>query len=215
MNVKNMSVRQRVLLMLSAFMVMALGAACTIRANIGITPISSFPYVLTFFSPLTVGEMTILMNVFFIVLQIVLLRKDYRWYNLAQLPVMVLYGYAIDGALFLLQRIPCDALWMRWVLCLAGTFLLATGIACAVQANLLVAAAEGLVLAVCQVSHRAFQSCKMAFDISLAVLSIVLSVGGLGRLEGIGVGTVLSALLLGPTIQLVTKRLFVSPQFCG
>ena len=42
--------------------VMALGVACSIQANLGTSPISSVPYALSQFTPLTVGTATIAMT---------------------------------------------------------------------------------------------------------------------------------------------------------
>ncbi|EPD70948.1 hypothetical protein HMPREF1219_00243 [Corynebacterium pyruviciproducens ATCC BAA-1742] len=56
---------------------MASGIALSIIAELGTSPISSFPYVSSLMSSFTVGTGTIAMNAAFMVLQMILLRKHY------------------------------------------------------------------------------------------------------------------------------------------
>ena len=59
--------------------VIAFGTSLSIRANLGSSPISAPPYVLSLIPgmKLTMGQLTICMHVFFILSQILLLRKDF------------------------------------------------------------------------------------------------------------------------------------------
>lgn len=78
---------KRYLLLCAGLAVMAFGVAFSIKASLGTSPISSFPYVVSVITPLTVGNATILMHCFFILLQIAILRKEYQLIQLLQLPV--------------------------------------------------------------------------------------------------------------------------------
>ena len=55
--------------------IMAFGVAFSIKANLGISPISTVPYVTSLICGLSVGTTTIIMNFLFVVMQIVILRK--------------------------------------------------------------------------------------------------------------------------------------------
>ena len=57
-------------------------------------------------------------------------------------------------------------------------------------------------LAICKVFPVKFGNMKMAFDITLVCISIVLSLSFLGQLDGVREGTVAAALLVGQ----ITKR---------
>ncbi len=60
--------------------IIAFGTSLSIRANLGSSPISAPPYVLSLVpgSPMTMGQFTICMHVFFILAQILLLRRDFE-----------------------------------------------------------------------------------------------------------------------------------------
>lgn len=69
---------RRYLLLLVGLAIMAFGVAFSIKASLGTSPISSVPYVVSLFAPLTVGTATIIMHCVFILLQILILRKKYH-----------------------------------------------------------------------------------------------------------------------------------------
>src|SRR5699024_2924881 len=88
----------RVIFLCAGLIIMAFGVAFSIQAALGTSPISSVPYVTAAISGLTVGQTTIIMNFLFVVLQIVILRKKYQWFQLLQFPAAVLFGTMIDVA---------------------------------------------------------------------------------------------------------------------
>ena len=87
---------KRYLLLCAGLAIMAFGVAFSIKASLGTSPISSVPYVVSLFAPLTVGTATIVMHCVFILLQILILRRQYHPIQLMQLPVAVLFGYLTD-----------------------------------------------------------------------------------------------------------------------
>lgn len=89
-------VLRRYLLLCAGLAIMTFGVAFSIKASLGTSPISSVPYVVSLFAPLTVGTATIVMHCVFILLQILILRRQYHPIQLMQLPVAVLFGYLTD-----------------------------------------------------------------------------------------------------------------------
>ena len=71
-------VLRRYLLLCAGLAIMAFGVAFSIKASLGTSPISSVPYVVSLFAPLTVGTATIVMHCVFILLQILILRRQYH-----------------------------------------------------------------------------------------------------------------------------------------
>ena len=62
-----------------------------ISSQLGTSPISSVPYVISLISPLSVGTATILMHCVFILIQIFILRRRYELIQLMQLPVALIF----------------------------------------------------------------------------------------------------------------------------
>ena len=195
---------KRYLLLLAGLSIMAFGVAFSIKASLGTSPISSVPYVVSLFTPLTVGTATITMHCVFILLQILILRKNYHPIQLMQLPVAFFFGYLTDFGVWAVQGITCNTYWQQWIVCLIGILLVAVGVSFEVKAGVVVLAGEGVVLAICKVLPKVkFGYMKVGFDVTLVVIACVLSIVFTGRLQGVREGTVAAALLVG----LIAKQL--------
>ena len=194
---------RRYLLLLAGLAIMAFGVAFSIKASLGTSPISSVPYVVSLFAPLTVGTATIIMHCVFILLQILILRKKYHLIQLMQLPVAFFFGYLTDFGVWAVQGITCNHYLQQWLVCLIGIFLVAVGVSLEVKAGVVVLAGEGVVLAICKVLPVKFGYMKVGFDVTLVAVACVLSFVFTGRLQGVREGTVAAALLVG----LIAKQL--------
>ena len=195
---------KRYLLLLVGLSIMAFGVAFSIKASLGTSPISSVPYVVSLFTPLTVGTATITMHCVFILLQILILRKNYHPIQLMQLPVAFFFGYLTDFGVWAVQGITCNTYWQQWIVCLIGILLVAVGVSFEVKAGVVVLAGEGVVLAICKVLPKVkFGYMKVGFDVTLVVIACILSIVFTGRLQGVREGTVAAALLVG----LIAKQL--------
>ena len=104
---------KRYTLLLLGLAIMAVGVGLSIKADLGTSPISSVPYAVSCFAPVTVGQATIVMHCAFIAAQILILRKKYSLIQLMQLPVAFLFGFLTDLGVWAVQGIPCGAYWQR------------------------------------------------------------------------------------------------------
>ncbi|AGF71372.1 YczE/YyaS/YitT family protein [Corynebacterium halotolerans] len=196
---------RRYLLLSLGLSIMALGIAFSIRSGLGTTPISTLPLVLSLIAPLSVGTTTILMNLSFVVAQILILRKRFEPVQLLQVPAAFLFGFLIDVGLWVLHGVNYSAYWQQWVLVLIGIVFVGFGVACQITANTLTLAGEGIVLAISNSlirhfgakTYLLFGSLKITFDVSLVILSALLSLLFLHELAGVREGTVLAAVGVG------------------
>lgn len=177
--------------------IMAFGVAFSIKADLGISPISTVPYVTSVFSGLSVGTTTIIMNFMFVLIQIAILRRQYDWFQLLQFPAAILFGTMIDVAEYLLRNISLANYMQEWLFCIIGIVLIALGISMEVMADLITTAGEGIVLAICQVTPFKFGNVKMTFDITLVCISVILSILFIGKLTGVREGTLAAMIFVG------------------
>ena len=201
-------IAKRYLLLLAGLSIMAFGVAFSIKASLGTSPISSVPYVVSLFAPLTVGTATIVMHCVFILLQILILRRNYHPIQLMQLPVAVFFGYLTDFGVWAVRGIHCSTYWQQWIVCLIGILLVAAGVSLVVKAGVVVLAGEGVVLAICKVLPKIkFGYMKVGFDVTLVVIACILSFTFTGHLQGVREGTVAAALLVGLIAKQIGKLL--------
>lgn len=187
---------------------MAFGIALSIKADLGTTPISSLPYVLSLGLPLSMGVITVLMHVCFVVMQIALLRRNYQPIQLLQLLVALIFGVFTDVTIYLVDASqPATSHTARWSLCLAGILLVAFGVFLEVRARLIYLAGEGVCLAISRVFRLEFGKVKVGFDCSLVALAVLSAWGLFGKVQGVREGTVISAILVGILVRLFAQRL--------
>ena len=182
---------------------MAFGVAFSIRADLGTSPISSVPYVVSLIAPVTVGTATIVMHVLFILLQILLLGRQFAPLQLLQLPAALLFGLLTDLAVYLLDGVTYSAYWNQWLLCAVGILLVALGVSIEVAAQAVPLAGEGLILAICKRLPVKFGNMKVCFDVTLVLTAVLIGLLSTGTLLGVREGTVAAALFVG----LLTKQI--------
>lgn len=204
-NYKVLSVRYIILLV--GLCLMSLGIALSIKANLGTTPISCIPYVLSVkFSYLTVGEFTILFNFIFIVLQIIL-GKSFKINHIIQVVLICIFGYIIDFFLMLLAALTLTTYIGAWIICLLGTFSLALGVFLMIKTEISYMPVDGFVFVVSTLKNYELSNIKIINDISMVIIAAVLSLCFFGQLIGVREGTVVSAFLIGYTIKVYGKTL--------
>lgn len=90
------SKRKRFILFFIGLVLAGFGVALSTRPGLGTSPISSLPYVMTFIFPWTLGMTTVSLNLIFMVLQVLILRRRFPWTRLGQLPTLFAFGFFID-----------------------------------------------------------------------------------------------------------------------
>lgn len=198
----------RILVLLTGVFIMAFGVALSVRSNLGTTPISSVPYVFSFVFPaVSLGALSILLNLLFVFIQVLILRKNFTVFHLLQIPVVLLFGWFIDVNLgFMEQLIPANYL-LQWVFCLLSCLIIAFGIFLQVKANVSLLPGEGLIVSIADTFKKDFGITKIIFDSLLVILALISTLALLGGLHGVREGTIASALLVGFTVQFYQKHI--------
>lgn len=187
----------------AALFVMSLGIALVTRGNLGTTPISSLPLVSSYASNLTFGETTFLINLLFVVAQWLLLRRSInKVLLLAQIPITFAFSYFIDTSMKFTEFLSSDVYWKCLAVSMLGNVVLGLGVALEVFSSAAALPGEGLVLAVSTVLHKPFSSVKIANDVILVLLALLLSYCVFHGIRGLREGTVISALCVGVCVKL-------------
>ena len=197
----------RYLWFLAGVLINSFGVALITRAALGTSPISSLPYVLSFRFPVTLGQFTFAMNLFFILGQVLLLRRDFQPIQLLQVAVNAVFSAFIDVSMELLSWLEISSLPMAVLVLVLGCAVLAFGISVEVAPRVLMVPGEGIVQAIAAVTGWRFGNVKVGFDAALVATALVLSLLFFHRLQGLGAGTILSALAVGRFVNLYNRRL--------
>ena len=198
---------KRYLIFLVGLFVNSLGVSLITKANLGTSPISSIPYVLSLNFPFTLGNFTIFFSIFLIVLQLIILRKNFKLEHILQIPVSIIFGYFIDLTMILFSWVNPEAYIMKIVYLLIGCLILGVGVYMEVLADVVMLPGESFVRAIVLTWKTNFGTTKICFDVSMSVIAAVLSFIFAGKLAGVREGTVIAALLVGFIARLIAKKL--------
>ena len=198
---------KRYLIFLVGLFVNSLGVSLITKANLGTSPISSIPYVLSLNFPFTLGNFTIFFSIFLIVLQLIILRKNFKLEHILQIPVSIIFGYFIDLTMILFFWVNPEAYIMKIVYLLIVCLILGVGVYMEVLADVVMLPGESFVRAIVLTWKTNFGTTKICFDVSMSVIAAVLSFVFAGKLAGVREGTVIAALLVGFIARLIAKKL--------
>ncbi|HJK15843.1 MAG TPA: DUF6198 family protein [Methanocorpusculum sp.] len=199
------SILKRTLLLCIALGVMAVGVALSIKADLGTSPISSVPYVVSLMSEMSVGTATILINAILLVGEILIMRRQFQPIQLLQLAVVTLFGCLIDLCLWGLDGLTYADYGQQWMICIAGIIILGIGVSLEVTANLIPLPGEGLILSICTVLPIKFGNMKVITDVSLVLVAVLLSFAFLSGLYGVREGTIAAAVCVGLVSKMVIR----------
>lgn len=184
----------------------SMGISLITLGSLGTSPISSTPYVASLaFPALSFGMTTFIWNVLFILIQVALLRRRFKPSQFLQVAANLLFSAMIDVSMALFGFLHPTALWQQLLCVVAGCVVLALGIVIEVAPNVIVVPGEGVVRALAIVTGVRYGTVKAVFDVSLIVIAVVLSLVCFHGLRGVGVGTIVSALLVGPVINVINR----------
>lgn len=212
---KHMNMHKRVPVFLIGIFIMALGVAFSVKADLGVSPISCIPYVYSLKLDYTLGELTIFMNAFLVLGQILLLRRNYQLIQLVQLLTVTVFGFCIDFSVYLISGFNASNYVLQACWCLAGCVFLAFGVFLLVKANLSYLPGDGLAVVVADVFKKDFGKVKVSFDSSMVIIGLVSTFLFLGELRGIREGTVVAALLVGSMVKFFNSKLPIFDTWLG
>ena len=191
----------------AGILINSFGIVLITKGALGTSQISSIPYVLSLQLPsISFGMFSFIMNMVYIVLQALLLRRQFKPIQLLQIVVNVVFSASIDVFMAMLSFYAPQQLFTRVLSAVAGCIVLAFGISVEVAPDLIMVPGEGIVAAISKVSGRRFGSVKVVFDVTLILIAALLSWLFFGNIVGVGVGTLLSAVSVGQFVNLINRH---------
>ena len=199
---------KRILIFLAGLYCMGLGVALSVIAALGTSPISCFPYVVSEILPISVGTVTFIMNFVFLLAQIAILRKDFKIWQILQLPALLVFSVFIDGNIMLFSWLPTDTYLLQVLWMLAGCLILGIGIGLLLLANYVMMPADNLVKVLATVVlKKDFGKVKVAFDVTLVCIAAATSLIFPHEIVGIREGSLIAALTVGIIARTVAAKL--------
>jgi uncharacterized membrane protein YczE len=220
-----MMLNKRIPIYFTGIIILALGISLLNKSNLGTTPLSSIPYILSKIlankTVLTYGSLTLLFHTICILLQIIVWKKVSPKMIL-QLPLAVVFSALLDLFMAWIQ-VPDPSILLRVVLCALGISLSALGIVIIVNMDLMLPAPDAFPRALNAKTGVELYKVKIAGDVTWVVITSVISLiyiyqsgvtsagtllaGCFNGKLAVGVGTFFSMYFTGRLVGVFKKRL--------
>jgi len=198
---------RRILLYLLGNFVLAFGVAVAVKSNLGITPVNSIAFAASQIFSIDHGLMTALVYCGYVLIQLAILRKEFRPISFLQIAVAWLFGFFVSLCNHILSFPAPEIYWIRILLMLASVVIIALGILLYLRADLLPQPAEGLMLAIQKKTEWKLHNIKIIFDFTLVATAAALSLATVHKIVGIREGTLIAMLGVGKIMGFLAKPL--------
>ena len=204
----------RVLFYCIALFFMALGVAFSANSDLGISPVNSLPYVISDIVKMQPGTCVTIIFCLYILVQVIVLRKEFNPINLTQIIFSTIFGYFVNFTKwmvgdFLLPGGDIGRLGMQCI----GIVFVAFGVFLYLDVELVPMPMEGMTMAIAKKVGKPFPQVKTVVDCTVVLLGVILTVVCLHlipfRDPGVRIreGTILAALVTGKVIEIMRKPL--------
>lgn len=195
----------RLVLYFSGLFILALGINLAIKSNLGVSPVSAFPLSISNIAGISLGTVTIGVYAIFVLIQFLILRKKFKLKGLLQIFFSFAFGFFVDFSAVLLAGIEPNNYFMQILLMIIGICSVSVGVVLFITMDIVPNAPDGLVLAICDKTGVDFSKIKVLFDCASVILAAALSIAFLGSISSIREGTIISALVTGKMIGIISK----------
>lgn len=199
---------RRVLVYCVGLFIMALGVSLSVLSDLGVSPMSSIPYVLSeIITSISMGTFTTALFCSYIGIQAILLGRDFRLINFAQILGSFIFGWFVDLTNFLtgLFLSAPSSYIMRLVFLVIGMACVGMGIFLYIAPKLPPLPGEGVMQVVSVKFHIPLHWAKIGFDTTVTIIALILSLVFFHGLHGVREGTILAALGVGKFLGLFMK----------
>ena len=187
----------------------SMGVAFSTKAGLGTSPVASVPYSISLVSSLlSFGGWLNLLSVVQIITQVAVLKGKCNYTEIAiQTVLAFVYGYLTNLSVWLIRGIAVTGYLMQFLFMLLGCAILALGIWIQLKGGVAMLPGEAMNRAISKVAGKRYENVKIFFDILYIVISALICMVFLGRLQGVREGSIIAAVLVGSIIK-VYNRIF-------
>lgn len=184
-----------------AVLINSFGVVLMLYSGAGISAISSVPFAFSeVFPVLTLGTWTYLFQGI-LVLSLMILRRRFVPSYLCSFVVGFVFGKLLDVHKAWIGLLP-TGLPLQILYFVVSYLLISLGIALSNRCGLPIIPTDLFPRELAQITHVSYAKIKIAFDVICLATTALLTLGFLGHLDGLGIGTILAAFTTGKMVAL-------------
>lgn len=198
---------RRYIFLIVGLLINAAGIVLIAKACLGNSPTGAIPYVLNLKFPYSLGTLTLGMYIVMFLVQVFILRSNLKIRDFIQLPLALVYSSFIDLVMYWISGYTPTHYGIQMFTFLVGCILRAMGVSIQVVADVAMLPGEAFMLVIARAIKKEFSVVKLVCDASFVVIAGVLAIVLLGRIDGIGEGTLIAAVITAPISKVFTMNL--------
>ena len=201
----NKSFYKRLFCYIIGLLIMSVGSNLFLKAALGVAPSCTIALALSeIFPSHSYAVFNFLVNSFLLLCEIAVVKKVEKK-QAVQLALTFLYSLFIQWTASPLRFITADTMIARVVLSFAACAVLATGISFTVNSGFAVLPMEGFVSSLSEKTGKSFGTIRVYTELSITVISGIVSIVCLGNISVVGIGTVIAAVCTGTITNLLSR----------
>jgi uncharacterized membrane protein YczE len=191
------------LALLIIIVINSLGVVLMLHSGSGISAISSVPYAFSAAFPvLTLGQWTYLFQGV-LILSLFVLRRKFVLQYLFSFVVGFVFGNVMDLHKLWVDRLP-QTLPLQILYFIISYLLICVGIALSNHCKMPIVPTDLFPREVSAITEIPYSRVKVSFDVICLLVTAVLTFFFLGKISGLGIGTVLAAFTMGKVIGVIS-----------
>lgn len=198
--------KNKAIMYLTGLFIIAIGASLSVKSDLGVSPVTTVPYTVTYIWNVDMGITTFLFHLLLVLIEFLMLRKNFKLTNLLQVVVGIVFGLFTSLCNYIVFLIPFpDTMAVRIILLVLSIFAVAVGLFFYVPAEIMPMAVEGLMLVISEVLKVKFSTVKIVLDIAFSLISLAICLIAVHVMGSVGAGTIVSAVTTGLILKLLNK----------
>lgn len=188
-------------------LIMPFAVAFTVKADLGMSMIAAPTYIISQrVSFLSYGMTEYIVQGVLLAIMCIVIKK-FRVAYLMSFATAVIYGGILDFACFVTKEIPTESMAVRVILFILGMLLTSFSVALFFNTYLAPCAYDYFVAKIGTEKNLNMRKWKLAFDFSMLIVSVILSLVLFHKFVAINFGTLIMALLNGNLISFFSNQM--------
>lgn len=179
--------------------------ALALKVDVGVDAWAAFSQSMAQLCNIQVGTMEMLLNCLCVFLQILILRKHFKWIQCLQIPLSIVIGYVINFVYYDILIFDFSHYYIRLLIIVLFYILSAFIVAGILLIDEITYPLEGVCMALESKTHFSFSKIRQSVDFLCIIMSLCISF--IFQLPfSIREGTIIGMLIFGPTIDIAMKK---------
>jgi len=198
----------RILFYVTGLYFLAFSVTLAVSSNLGVIAGSTFPYILSYIIKIDFGICCTAVFFLYVLLQFLILKKEFKPINLLQLVFSALFGYFVGFTTMIIGGWVAVTYLEKLMQLALSIILTGLGVVLYINVQLVPMPPEGFLLAIMAKAPKfTLGKLRIIHDCIIVLLSAAISFVAFSSILGIREGTLISAVCSGLAIELFNKLL--------